>query len=467
MENWVDNKSFEEVESTDTMDNEIDSWDQAFKENFSNVIWFDSETGIYTIQAWDNMYNVYWTFFEDMWVSREQFQNAITEQDNWIDNINSISINQDIDMLWIFDKVIESDEELEEIRQEMMEAINESQAEQESLANNIIINRLSDTEWFNSSTWEYTIQAWDTLYWIYESNIKEFWISFWEFSWKVLEQDNWIYDINRINIWDKINFVDIISNKNESETWNNSDWKESENSNNSETIYTTPETDYDSSEYLEQRSESAQEILEENENLVSMILENFDNYNLNAMSESDVLSLVQMESKFNTEAISHSWSTWLFQITTNVIEDIKINWSRYDSDIVNNMLERNWFDNIDQLRSREARLNPENSMDLWMLYLKRLEDWWNRLSNNEINQIQENKENIYENVSKYVQWNWVDINRENFNQMIDEIMKDPQAQEKYMIMRNYNWDQNRLWNETMEHRYYYAFTVYYMWKYHF
>ena len=230
------------------------------------------------------------------------------------------------------------------------------------------------------------------------------------------------------------------------------------------------EQDYESDsgeveDYIQQREWVGQEVLEENRELSQLIIENFDNYDLETINVSDIFSLVYMESNFNHQAVSHTWSTWLFQITTNVIEDIIKHPERYDQDIIDNMLERNWFTHISQLRTSEARLDPRNSLDLGMLYLSRLEGWNNSLEQYQEEIIENYKENIYDMVGGYLEEKWVSIEWDKFENLFYDVLNNPEEQEKFVIFRNYNWDTSALRGEILEHRYYYAFVVYYMARY--
>lgn len=199
--------------------------------------------------------------------------------------------------------------------------------------------------------------------------------------------------------------------------------------------------------------------------LEKMIHETFDKINLDNFNLSDVFALVNMESWFDVNAKSGTWSVWLFQTTQIVIEDMKIRSYLYDDAIIKEMLQRNWKTDISQMKSRNIRMDPQNSADIWLLFLKALEEKKDNLSNNMLNSFSKNIDNIYKRVDYILWWKWISVDKSHIQEIIQELQVDLRARDKFLKMKNYNWDLNKYKWEIYQHRYYYAFCVYYMWKY--
>lgn len=205
--------------------------------------------------------------------------------------------------------------------------------------------------------------------------------------------------------------------------------------------------------------------IENNSDIITTISENFDKFNFKYLQISDILALVKLESNFNPKAQSSTGSIWLFQTTSIVIKDMIKHPNKYNQKIIKIMLDRNGLKSLSQMEKRYIRKDLQNSMDIWMLYLKRLENYKNKLYSYQKDIIKNNKKNIFKKISHLLLNKWIHIDDSNFNIMFNKILNNPDVQRKFCILRNYNWDKKAYSWEKLQHRYYYAFTTLYMSKY--
>lgn len=458
---WVDNYHFIEEADTETVQIDNDSVNQDFLNNFKNIRWFDVNDWSYSIQPWDNLSRIFSRFFEDMWINWDDFARSVVAQDNWINNVNTIHIWNRIDMISLFDELVQTDRELISIRQEELDVINNSLEEQSSLIMDIRLDIMSDIKWFNQETWIYTIQPWDNLYRIYSSFFPSNEISSSEFINMVISQNNWIRNASSISIWQEINMFDILEKSNLITTNNQNILN-----NNSNLDLNVSDWSLSNADKNEHIDANMFDNVDNSKDVISLIRDWYDKFDFNIVSEKDIMSLVYFESMFDVNARSSTWSVGLFQTTTIAVRDM-MPWYRphlYNQEVISEMLNRNWFDNLRQMLPASVRMDPLNSRDLWMLYLDWIENRVSWLRRSEINSLQNNKDNFYDRVWSFLSAKNIDINRQNFDTIFTEVINNPDIQAKFNVFKEYNSDSNKYRWEAMSHMYYYAFTVLYISK---
>lgn len=183
----------------------------------------------------------------------------------------------------------------------------------------------------------------------------------------------------------------------------------------------------------------------------------FKRFDFKNFTFEDVLSLAYSESEFNPNAISETWSVWLLQTTTNVVKDISERPDLYDISIANELASRNWVASLKEL-STESRSRFDNSIVLWLLYLKQLETTWNTYEY-DILVVLKDKENFFKLTTKYL-WNkWISITREQFDGFLWKLKSNPNMLVEYSSLKDYNWQTNKYSWEKYSHRVYYAVSI--------
>lgn len=183
----------------------------------------------------------------------------------------------------------------------------------------------------------------------------------------------------------------------------------------------------------------------------------FKRFNFQEITFEDVLSLTYSESEFNPNAVSETWSVWLLQTTTNVVKDIEGRPKLYDKEIVKELASRNGVNSLTEL-STEARSKFDNSIVLWLLYLKQLENRWN-IYKTDVKNIVDEKDHFYTLVSMYLSEKWVKISKNEFEEVVNSLKKQKDLKLDYALFRDYNWQLNKYDWEKYPHRVYYAISI--------
>ena len=105
---------------------------QRFNEIFHNIEWFDSTSGVYTVQEKDNLWEIYSRFFEDMQIEWAEFEESLKYIHPEIDYPNINPWDQ-INLWEIFDSILDTEQQLEDIQEEIEMVVDEARQSQQEL----------------------------------------------------------------------------------------------------------------------------------------------------------------------------------------------------------------------------------------------------------------------------------------------------------------------------------------------
>lgn len=410
---------------TDTKPKNVDSPKPSTKEDISfipNNSLLDVEWK-YAVKPWDNMSKIFLKFFWWSEISRSYFEEYVLKSDNWINKLWIIRPWQKINILWVYKSLSVYKEKLDILQRFWASFWDKKLSE-------VLSREVLKSVKISTSTKE-------------------------EFESKVKEIYSFLSVLTSV-FWSTDYFEEIISNISNIIDYKSYYWLKDK-----EVL-----SDIESTIKLigSFNNDVIKWITKKNIFFTMIILREYNSIKPKHIPIEIVISLVFLESKFNKNKKSPTWSTWLFQTTSWVVKDIIERPELFDKDLIDKMLERNWLTSVKDLLPSNVRLNPYISATLWIAFFKMLEDNAKSVSIKEIWDIRKNLWNIRDSLKSFLSESKISFDENLFQQVISEIEKDKTF---YTSLTRYNSDEGvykySRW-ENMPHRIYFAIIVLYLSK---
>lgn len=411
--------------STDTKPKNVDSSKPIIKEDVSfipNNSLLDSQWK-YTVKPWDNISKIFLMFFSWSEVSRSHFEEYVLKSDNWISKLWIIRPWQKINILWVYKSL------------------------------SVYKEKLALLQRYWSSFWDKKLQEVFSKEVLKSVKISSSTIE--EFESKIKEIYSFLSVLTSV-FWATDFFNEIISNISNIIDYKSYYWLKDKQvlSDIEDTIKLIGGF----------KDEVIKWVAKKNIFFTMIILREYNIIKPERISIESVVSLVFLESKFNKDEKSPTWSTWLFQTTSWVVKDIIERPELFDWNSIDKLLERNWLSSVKDLLPSEVRMNPYTSATLWILYLKMLETNAKPIPINEIWEIRKNLWNVRDSLKYFLSESKIDFDENIFQQVISDIENDKSL---YTPITRYNSD-NSIYKysrwEVMPHRIYFAIIILYLSK---